>query len=187
MKVQHELTLSVTGSMRKASALRFFAGLAAVAAAAACADHATPTAPRSLTASPVSLSQKPKDGKKVAVCKLQKEAWKSAQIGSRGGSVRVGGAELDVPAGALASTITITAHALPTTSASVQFSPEGLHFALAATLKMDYSKCNTPLLGASVVYVQADTVTEVEPSNNHPWLEFVTARINHFSSYAVAF
>ncbi|MEO6210230.1 MAG: hypothetical protein ABIQ10_08920 [Gemmatimonadaceae bacterium] len=92
-----------------------------------------------------------------------------------------------MPAGALRSTVTITAHSLPTISARVQFSPEGLHFAVPATLKMDYSKCYTPLFGVTVVYVQADTVSEVEPSLNHPLLKYVVARIDHFSSYAVAY
>lgn len=52
---------------------------------------------------------------------------------------------------------------------------------------MDYSKCATPLFGVTVVYVQADTVSEVEPSLNHPVRKYVVARIGHFSSYAVAY
>lgn len=172
--------------MRASTSVRSVVSLLVLLGAVACADQATPTAPRSLTAPPLSFS-KGKDGKKVAVCKPQKEAWASSQIGSKGGKVKVAGAELDVPAGALESTVTITAHSLPTTTASVQFSPEGLQFAIPATLKMDYSKCATPLLGVTVVYVQADTVSEVEPSQNHPVFKYVVARIGHFSSYAVAY
>ena len=132
----------------------------------ACADASTPLAPRS--AEPTISFSKGRDGKKVAVCKLQKEEWKTQQIGVRGGQIKVGGVALTIPAGALARTVSITAHTLPTTSASVQLLPEGLQFAVPATLTMNYLKCQTPLLGVNIVYVQADTVTEVEPSKNHP-------------------
>lgn len=172
--------------MRASTPVRSLVSFLMLLGAVACADHATPTAPHFSSAPPLSFS-KGKDGKKVAVCKPQKEAWASSQIGSKGGKVKVAGAELDVPVGALTSTVTITAHSLPTTSASVQFSPEGLHFVVPATLKLDYSKCATPLFGVTVVYVQADTVTEVEPSQNHAMLKYVVARIGHFSSYAVAY
>ena len=151
----------------------------------ACSDIATPLAPH--TVEPVALIARAKDGKKVAVCKLQKEEWKTEQIGTRGGRVTVGGVSLLVPAGALSRTVAITAHTLPKTSASVQFLPEGLQFAVPATLTMNYTKCDTPLLGVTVVYVKADTITEVEPSNNHPLLKFVSASIKHFSSYAIAY
>jgi hypothetical protein len=174
--------------MRASTMIRSSLSLLLLAGAVACAENATPTAPRSANESTVSLSRTRDDkGKHVAVCKLQKEEWKSEVIGTKGGKIRVGASELSVPAGALTRTVTITAHALPTTSASVQFSPEGLHFAKPATLRMDYSKCQTPIFGVNVVYVQADTVTEVEPSNNHPLFKFVAAQIEHFSSYAVAY
>ncbi len=172
--------------MRLRSVIQVALSAAVLAIAIACADHATTTAPLSLNAPELTLSRG-KDGKKVADCKLQKEAWSSTQIGSRGGKVKVEGAELDVPPGALRNNVIITAHSLPTTSASVQFAPEGLHFAVPATLKMDYSKCDLPQLGVTVVYVRADTVSEVEPSENHPALKYVVARISHFSSYAVAY
>jgi hypothetical protein len=174
--------------MRVQTVLRTSIALLALGTAVACTDSATPTAPRAVTAPPVLLAKRKDDKKsKVAVCKLQKEEWKTEQIGMRGGKVHVGGVELNVPVGALRSTVAITAHVLPTTSASVQFLPEGLHFAVPATLTMQYGKCDTPIFGVNVVYVQADSVTEVEPSNNHPIFRFVTAKIGHFSSYAVAY
>lgn len=174
--------------MRRISAHRLSFAVAALVAAMACADNSAPTAPRAASA-PTADFAKAKDGKKpkVAVCKLQKEAWATARIGSRGGRVSVGGSTLTVPPGALRTTTAITAHALPTTSASIQFLPEGLQFAIPATLSIPYSRCETPLFGVGVVYVQADTVAEVEPSTNHPILKFVTAKISHFSSYAVAY
>jgi len=181
---------TVTGQihMRRITVVRSALAIAALVAAMACADNAAPTAPRIASAPSVDFA-KAKDPKKlkVAVCKLQREAWATARIGSRGGRVSVGGSTLTVPPGALRTTTAITAHALATTSASIQFLPEGLQFAIPATLSIPYAKCETPLFGVGVVYVQADTVTEVEPSTNHPILKFVTAQINHFSSYAVAY
>jgi hypothetical protein len=174
--------------MRRIIVLRSAFAIVACGAAIACADNSAPTAPGATSAPAVNFARG-KDPKKqqVAVCKQQKEAWATAQIGSRGGRVSVGGTTLTVPPGALRTTIAITAHVLPTTSARIQFLPEGLQFAVPATLSIPYAKCETPLFGVGVVYVQADTVTEVEPSTNHPVLKFVTAQISHFSSYAVAF
>ncbi|HMI58865.1 MAG TPA: hypothetical protein VK511_12500 [Gemmatimonadaceae bacterium] len=171
--------------MRLASTLRStFVALTTVLAVA-CADTATPLAPH--VAEPAVSFSKGRDGKNVAVCKLQKEEWKTEQIGPRGGHFNVGGVTLTIPAHALTRTVAITAHTLPTTSASVQLLPEGLQFAVPATLTMNYMKCQTPLLGVNVVYVQADTVAEVVPSKNHPLLKLVSASIRHFSSYAVAY
>lgn len=173
--------------MRLFELIRTSVTVFAFGAAVACADRATPTAPRSV-AFPLAASRHD-DGKKtkVATCKLQKEEWKTERIGTNGGKVDVGGISLVVPRGALSSTVAITAHKLPTTSASVQFSPEGLQFAKPAELTMSYSKCETPFVGVTVVYVQADTVSEVMPSRDQPILKFVVARISHFSSYAVAY
>jgi hypothetical protein len=174
--------------MRFQTFLRSSLAVAALGAAIACADNATPTSPRIASAPSVDFAVvKSAKKPKVAKCKLQKEEWGTALIGSNGGTVTVGGASLTVPAGALNRTVSISAHALPTTSASVQFSPEGLHFALPAKLTMQYGKCETPTYGVTVAYVQKDTVTEVEPSNDHPLLKSVTAEISHFSSYAVAY
>jgi hypothetical protein len=154
-------------------------------AAVACADNAMPAAPR--TAAPAVSFSRGRDGGKVAVCKLQKEEWRTEQIGPRGGKVSVGGKELTIPPRALTRTVAITLHALPTTSASAQLLPEGLTFAVPATLKLNYTTCDTPLLGVNIVYVKRDSVAEILPSNNHPLLKWVTAPINHFSSYAVAY
>jgi hypothetical protein len=169
--------------------LKTFAGRLLVAlifgAAVACADNAMPVAPRS--AAPAVSFSKGKDGGNVAVCKLQKEEWRTERIGVRGGRVSVGGKELRIPAHALTRTVAITVHALPTTSASVQLLPEELQFAVPATLKLNYTQCDTPRLGVNIVYVQRDTVTEVLLSHDQPISKVVTARIRHFSSYAVAY
>ncbi|MEO8880339.1 MAG: hypothetical protein ABI446_08050 [Gemmatimonadaceae bacterium] len=77
---------------------------------------------------------------------------------------------------------------MPTTSVRVEFSPEGLQFAVPATLTLSYSSCVAPLLGGvQIAYLKADTVVEVEPSRDHLLTQRVSAAIRHFSSYAVAF
>jgi hypothetical protein len=167
--------------------LRSSLAVVTLATAVACADSATPTAPRSVPSPLASGHGRDGPHAEVATCKLQKEEWKTERIGTNGGKVDVDGISLEVPRGALSSTVSITAHVLPTTSASVQFSPEGLQFAKPATLTMSYSKCQTPFVGVTVVYVQADTVAEVMPSHDQPIRRFVVAKINHFSSYAVAY
>lgn len=172
--------------MRPSAVLRVSFTVLVLGAAFACAENAMPTSPGDPSAPTVSF-RKARDGKTVADCPLQKEAWKTVQIGPKGGTVSVPGSTLIVPAGALPRTVAITAHALPTTSASVQFLPEGLQFSVPAKLTITYAKCVTPLFGVNVAYVQADTVTEVEPSTNHPLFKYVTAEISHFSSYAVAY
>ncbi|MDQ2768558.1 MAG: hypothetical protein M3Y30_15555 [Gemmatimonadota bacterium] len=170
--------------MLKTSAERLLVSLI-LGAALACADTANSLAPR--TNDPAVSFAKGKDVKQVAVCKLQKEEWKTEQIGTHGGRVSVGGVSLTIPAHSLKQTVSITAHTLPTTSASVQLLPEGLQFAVPATLTMNYNKCQTPFFGVNVVYVQADTITEVVRSENQPLLKVVSASIKHFSSYAVAY
>ncbi|MEO6210231.1 MAG: hypothetical protein ABIQ10_08925 [Gemmatimonadaceae bacterium] len=72
--------------MRASTAVRSVVSLLLLVSAVACTDHASPTAPRSLSAPQLS-SSRAKDGKKVAVCKPQKESWASSQIGSKGGRV----------------------------------------------------------------------------------------------------
>lgn len=175
--------------MRRATLVRNFLLLLAVTTAFACADNGLSTAPRA-PAVDARLSQSSGHGDKnaeVASCKPQKDDQKSARIGSHGGILKIGSNTLVVPAGALSTTVEITAHAIPSNSARLEFSPEGLQFAIPATLTMSYAKCETPLFGVVVAYLQADTVTEVEPSRNHLLQRTVSAEIRHFSSYAVAF
>jgi hypothetical protein len=155
--------------------------------AIACAESATPTAPRSVELAQADVHHADHKGPKVATCGVQKEEWKTERIDRRGGTVKVGGVSLKVPRGALSSPVSITAHTLPTATASVEFSPEGLRFTKSATLQLSYSKCVTPFVGVTVVYVQADTVAEIMQSHDQPIKKFVTAKIDHFSSYAVAY
>jgi hypothetical protein len=176
--------------MRKNSALRLFVAAAAVAVVAACGDHASPTAPAlSLRYAPRAPNTRQQfHNPQLAQCVIPHDVWVSARIGPTGGTLDLGDNNtLYFPPGALLSNTTITAHVPAGNFARVFFTPEGLQFPVAAIVTLNVSPCITPTSMLSVVYLQADTVSEVEPTVNDPNAKTVTATIKHFSSYAVAY
>jgi hypothetical protein len=159
-----------------------------LATAVACADSASPTAPRNTPPPSASLSSTVQTQVTVATCTMQQESWSTKQIGILGGTIRAGGATLVVPPGALLRPVSITAHVPATANASVEFQPEGLKFVVPAVLTMDYSKCKTPTAGVTVVYVREGLIAEILPSRIlSVILKLVVAPVSHFSSYAVAY
>ncbi|MDQ2932449.1 MAG: hypothetical protein M3Y05_16735 [Gemmatimonadota bacterium] len=184
--------------MRKPSVFRLFAALTAVAAIVACGENASPTSP--VTQAPgLMLSRgssghsKPQPQQKsgrhhLASCNIPHDVLVSARIGPHGGTLDLGeGNTVYFPPGALLTDTTIVAHVPAGTTARVFFTPEGLHFPLPAVVTLSYSACITPSSLLAIVYLQADTVSEVEPTTSNPTSQKVTATINHFSSYAVAY
>lgn len=110
-------------------------------------------------------------------------------IGPEGGTIRVGPHTLSVPAGALDSSVTITAVAPSDTTNHVRFEPDGLVFRDHADLTMSYANCN--LLGLSLPKQIAYTtdvlqILEYLKSVDNPPSQTVTGRLEHFSGYAVA-
>ncbi|HEV7705034.1 MAG TPA: hypothetical protein VGO46_12115 [Gemmatimonadaceae bacterium] len=188
--------------MRKPSALRLLVTAAAVATVVACGEHAVPTALDS-AAPGVSFSHhgpSPKGAPKpngaptpppaphVAKCHIPYDIYASVRVGPLGGRLDLGDNNTIVfPAGAILVDTTITAHVPKGDSARVQFTPEGLQFAVPAVVTLNYSACITPTASLAVVYLKADSVAEVEPSQSNPKTKTITAFINHFSSYAVAY
>jgi hypothetical protein len=179
--------------MRKNSLLRVLAVVAAVAVIAACGDHASPTAPAlSLRHAPPppkqAQQQQQAPGPHLAQCQIPKDVWVTKRIGPLGGTLDLGDNNtIYFPPGALLTDTTITAHVPAGNSARVFFTPEGLQFPVAAVVTLNVSPCITPTSLLSVVYLQADTVSEVEPTVSNPNAMTVTATIRHFSSYAVAY
>jgi hypothetical protein len=184
--------------MRKTSSLRLFGLLAAAIIVAACGEQASPTAPGAMalalmqSKAPPPPAPKPKTesqhGPHVAQCNIPYDIRVSARIGPKGGKLDLGDHNTIVfPAGALLTDTTITAHVPKGTVAKVDFTPEGLHFLVPAVVTLNYSACITPTSLLTVVYLQADTVSEVEPTQNDPTTRTLTALIGHFSSYAVAY
>ncbi|HEX9610473.1 MAG TPA: hypothetical protein VF978_01210 [Gemmatimonadales bacterium] len=110
-------------------------------------------------------------------------------IDATGGTLQVGPHTFSVPPGALDTAVTITAVAPSGTVNSIQFQPEGLIFAEPASLTMSYANCD--LLGLTLPKRIAHTTDDLlailayVPSVASGPAQ-VTGRIDHFSTYAVA-
>ena len=110
-------------------------------------------------------------------------------IGPEGGTLDVGAHRLTVPAGALFEPVAITAIAPTGTVNQVRFQPEGLVFARSAALTMSYANCDVlgSLLPKRVAYTSdALGILEYLPSIDNVFARRVTGRVQHFSTYAIA-
>ena len=109
-------------------------------------------------------------------------------IGPAGGTLAVGADTLVVPPGALAAPTAITGVTPADTVDLVQFQPQGLQFQQPASLTMGYGNCSLlgSLLPKQVAYVNdALQILDLLPSAD--LLQgSVTAKVFHFSGYAVA-
>ena len=109
-------------------------------------------------------------------------------VGPDGARISFGKSILDIPPGALADPVVITAEELVSTEVQTRFSPHGLQFAQPVQLTIDHSRCKLPpFLTERIVYTD-DSLNVLE------WLEPVVDQkqgvqtaIDHFSRYAVAF
>jgi hypothetical protein len=71
---------------------------------------------------------------------------------------------------------------------SVRFSPEGLRFARPAQLTMSYRNCVLTLLPKRIAYTnELLRILDLLPSRDLLLNKTVTAPVDHFSRYAVAF
>jgi hypothetical protein len=111
-------------------------------------------------------------------------------IGPAGGIIQVGPHSLSVPAGALAAPVAITATARPGKYVKVDLEPHGLRFASRVTLRLSYAHCADRPRFPKVVYVDVLddllSILEIVPSLNDYYNDRVTARLRHFSGYAIA-
>lgn len=113
----------------------------------------------------------------------------SQTVGPDGGIIHTGPHTLVVPAGALAEPTTITAVVTPGSVNAVRFGPDGLRFEQPAALTMSYANCD--LLGSVLPKRIAYTSSVYEildylPSTDDLLGRQVTAQLQHFSDYAVA-
>ena len=112
----------------------------------------------------------------------------SETIGPEGGLITVGRNSLLVPQGALTERVRITAEQVRGKTNSVRFSPEGLRFQKPAVLTMNYQNCALVLLQKKIVYTDEQLkVLEVLRSLDLFRSRTVSAPIDHFSRYAVAY
>ena len=124
----------------------------------------------------------------LLVCSSQPYQITRKTIGYEGGTIQVGTHTLVIPRGALRRQTTITAEQMPGRTNSVRFSPEGLQFERPAGLVMNYRNCLVVLLKKKIVYTDESLkVLEVLRSLDLFGAKTVTAPIDHFSRYAVAY
>jgi hypothetical protein len=114
----------------------------------------------------------------------------SKSIGPAGGVIQIGPHSLSVPAGALSEPVTITATARGGKYVKVDFEPHELRFESRVLLRLSYAHCDTRPLLPKVVYVDGEgdllSIVELLPTLNDLFNERVTARLRHFSGYAIA-
>jgi len=107
-------------------------------------------------------------------------------VGPAGGIIVIGPHTLAIPPFALNQNVTITATAPAGRMLRVDFEPEGLRFARPTALTMSYRACANPPVLPRVVYIDDKlNLLEVLPSVNSLFTRSVTAKLNHFSGYAV--
>jgi hypothetical protein len=124
----------------------------------------------------------------LLVCQSQPYAVTTRTVGSEGGTIEVGSHRLVIPRGALKNSTTITAEQISGRTNSLRFSPEGLRFEKPASLTMSYNNCLVVLLSKSIVYTDEKLrILEVLRSLDLFNKRTVTAPIDHFSRYAVAY
>jgi len=124
----------------------------------------------------------------LLTCSPQPYDVTTTTIGPRGGSIKVGSHRLDIPAGALSQKTTITAEQVTGPTNSIRFSPEGLRFEQPALLTMNYDNCISLLISKRIVYTDEKLkILEVLTSIDLFKKKTVSAPIDHFSRYAVAY
>ena len=107
-------------------------------------------------------------------------------VGPMGGLIAVGPHTLLIPPNALTRNTTITASAPAGRMLRVDFEPEGLRFNRPAVLRLSYDACAHPPALPRVVYIDDQLrLLEVLPTLNDLFTNAATAKLNHFSGYAV--
>lgn len=124
----------------------------------------------------------------LLTCSPQPYAVTTKTIGPDGGVIIVGTHALVIPENSLKENTTITAEQIRGSTNSVRFSPEGLRFQKRAVLTMNYENCALVLLQKKIVFTTEDLqILEVLKSLDLFRTKTVTAPIDHFSRYALAY
>jgi hypothetical protein len=124
----------------------------------------------------------------LLLCSPQKYAVTTQTIGPKGGEIVVGSHRLKIPKDALSKKTKITAEQIRGSTNSIRFSPEGLRFRRPAELTMSYENCVLVLLQKKIVYTdeKLNILEVLKASLDLFKKKTVTAPIDHFSRYAVA-
>jgi hypothetical protein len=124
----------------------------------------------------------------LLLCSPQKYAVTTQTLGPKGGEIVVGSHRLKIPKDALSKKTKITAEQIRGSTNSIRFSPEGLRFRRPAELTMSYENCVLVLLQKKIVYTdeKLNILEVLKASLDLFKKKTVTAPIDHFSRYAVA-
>ncbi|HEY8258148.1 MAG TPA: hypothetical protein VIG08_10900 [Gemmatimonadales bacterium] len=125
----------------------------------------------------------------LLACPSQPEYAAEEEIGPEGGTLRIGPHKLVVPPGALEDSVLISGTAVSDSVVSVSFQPEGLTFAVPAHLTLSYVHCPVvaSLLPKRIAYTSdVLDLLQLLNSNDDPFRRRVSADLDHFSRYAVA-
>ena len=131
----------------------------------------------------------PQGQSRFLICQPKKYAGKVKIIGPEGGEIRIGRHKIRIPAGALTERTVITGVVPVSLLVDVELSSHGLQFATPATLTLNYRHCDRPDdFEYRIAYIDANrNVLEWPTSTNSRREGKVTAEIDHFSKYAVAY
>lgn len=164
---------------------------AVLVAGVSCTTDETPVAPSAgmpSVGAPSPLLGSLLSSVSLLTCKSQGYESTTATVGPDGGTIEVGNHQLVIPRGALKSDVRITAEQLAGNVNSVRFSPEGLQFARSAELTLSYDNCLVVLPTKQIVYTSdLLKLLEVLKSKDDWRSKTVTAPLDHFSRYAVAY
>jgi len=162
--------------------------LCGLALASACVDS-TPTGPRAAPPS-ADLIGSLLGATGLLKCSDLPYASTTQTVGVGGGIISAGPHKLVIPRGALSQPTTITM-TVPTGLGvnAVKFQPEGLQFQVPAALTMSYANCS--LLGKLLPKRIAYTTNNLQIlyyllSLDNLFSKYVTGKVNHFSSYVIA-
>jgi hypothetical protein len=162
--------------------------LCGLALASACGDR-TPTGPQPAAPS-ADLIGSLLGATGLLKCSNLPYASTTQTVGIAGGILKVGPHTLVIPPGALVRPTAITM-TLPTGLGvnAVKFQPEGLQFQVPAALTMSYANCS--LLGKLLPKRIAYTTNNLQIlyyllSLDNLFSKYVTGKVNHFSSYVIA-
>ena len=156
--------------------------------ASGCGDR-TPTAPQPAAPS-ADLIGSLLGATGLLQCSNLPYASTTQTVGIAGGILSAGPHKLVIPPGALAQPTTITM-TLPTGLGvnAVQFKPAGLQFRTPAALTMSYANCSLlgKLLPKRIAYTTDNLqILSYLLSLDNLFSKYVTGKVNHFSSYVIA-
>ncbi len=152
----------------------------------ACADS-HPTAP---LAPDVEVLASISGTKEVATAKTKSRAEARSSLGEAGGTIKIeGGHTLYFPPGALAQVTEIEAVRLEGSFVQIRFGPHGIKFPAdkQPVLTLNYSTVENPDLSSMTIgYLDTNgVITEILASTIDLEKQTITAKLQHFSRYAI--